>query len=69
MNRVDLHKGADWFKSSYSNGNGDCIEVAAVDGAVVMRDSKQADGPIVASTSDEWQTFVRGVVNGRLRKA
>ncbi|MDT0309758.1 DUF397 domain-containing protein [Streptomyces sp. DSM 44917] len=30
MNRVDLHNSAPWSKSSHSNGNGDCVEVAFV---------------------------------------
>lgn len=29
MNRIDLDH-AEWFTSSYSNGNGECVEVAFV---------------------------------------
>ncbi|MFG2570241.1 DUF397 domain-containing protein [Streptomyces sp. NPDC048567] len=49
-----------WFKSSYSsNGNeGDCIEVAAAPGAVLVRDSKDADGPRLAHPSRAWAAFV-----------
>ena len=36
--RVDLSRAA-WKKSSYSNASG-CVEVAFVDGAIAVRDSK-----------------------------
>jgi hypothetical protein len=36
----------DWRKSSYSTGEGECVEVAALPaGAVSVRDSKDPDGP------------------------
>jgi hypothetical protein len=38
---------ASWRKSSYSTGGGNnCVEVAAVPGAVAVRDSKDPDGPV-----------------------
>lgn len=40
-----------WFKSSYSNNGGDCIEVAtnlvASRGVVPVRDSKDLNGPVL----------------------
>ncbi|WP_425303156.1 DUF397 domain-containing protein [Nocardia wallacei] len=37
---------ANWFKSSYSSGKTDCVEVAWLDGgAVGVRDSKNPTGP------------------------
>lgn len=53
---------ATWTKSSYSAGNGACVEVksaAAVDLAV--RDSKVTEGPILAFPADAWNTFVSSV--------
>ncbi|MET9935454.1 MULTISPECIES: DUF397 domain-containing protein [unclassified Streptomyces] len=49
-----------WFKSSYSNDNGgDCVEVAACDHAVHLRDSKQHDGgPTFAVEPAAWSEFV-----------
>ncbi|WP_327273503.1 DUF397 domain-containing protein [Streptomyces sp. NBC_01224] len=49
-----------WFKSSYSSdGNeGDCVEVAAAPGAVLVRDSKNAQGARLAFASDAWAGFV-----------
>ncbi|WP_406287193.1 DUF397 domain-containing protein [Streptomyces sp. NBC_00209] len=49
-----------WIKSSYSsNGNeGDCIEVAAAPGAVLVRDSKDVRRPHLAPTPQAWAAFV-----------
>jgi hypothetical protein len=66
MNTVD---NATWFKSSYSNGNGSCVEVAHVGGAVAIRDSKQPTGPVLTSTGEGWRAFVAGVVNGEFGEA
>ena len=34
----------DWRKASYSNGSGDCVEVAS-DGVVLVRDTTQKGDP------------------------
>ena len=36
-----------WVKSSYSFANGNCVEVAALPGAVAVRDSKDPGGPVL----------------------
>ncbi|QIY56839.1 DUF397 domain-containing protein [Streptomyces sp. RPA4-5] len=54
-----------WFKSSYSNNGGDCIEVAAnVPGAVPVRDSKDPNGPALAFSANGWSSFVAAVKGG-----
>jgi hypothetical protein len=56
---------ATWFKSSYSGGNSDnCVEVAFVDDAVAVRDSKNPTGPALVYTRTEWDAFVEGVKDG-----
>lgn len=51
---VDLSQ-AIWFKSSRSSGNCDnCVEVAFVDDAIAVRDSKDRGGPALIYTRDEW---------------
>lgn len=56
---------ASWVKSSLSYANSDCLEVANLpEGIVGVRDSKDAQGPILRFTSDEWHAFVGGVQNG-----
>ncbi|MFJ1798136.1 DUF397 domain-containing protein [Streptomyces sp. NPDC088180] len=57
-----------WFKSSYSSNGGNCIEVAAnlvaSRGIVPVRDSKVADGPVVAVPATAFAAFVAGVQGG-----
>jgi Domain of unknown function (DUF397) len=55
--------GAKWRKSVLS-GDGECVEIAAVDGAVGVRDSKDQGGPHLVFTPGEWTAFVRGVKAG-----
>ena len=56
-----------WFKSSYSNNGGECVEVAAAgdgSGMVPVRDSKDPSGPRLTFTADAWTAFVSGVRKG-----
>ncbi|GAA3039865.1 DUF397 domain-containing protein [Kitasatospora sp. NPDC127116] len=42
-----------WRKSSYSNGDGDCVEVAeGIAGMVPVRDSKDPHGPALRFTPE-----------------
>jgi len=63
MNRTDL-SGVLWRKSSYSNGQANCVEVAAA-GLVSVRDSKSADGTRLAFAPDTWQQFIKRLMAGR----
>ncbi|WP_221355831.1 DUF397 domain-containing protein [Streptomyces beigongshangae] len=48
-----------WFKSSYSNGaGGECVECAHAAGGTLVRDSKNADGPVLAIRVHAWHAFV-----------
>ncbi|MBK3633717.1 DUF397 domain-containing protein [Streptomyces sp. MBT97] len=52
--------GPAWFKSSYSGAEGgQCLEVASTRAAVLVRDSKQVDGAVLAVGVDAWAGFVR----------
>jgi hypothetical protein len=47
-----------WTKSSYSVDNGNCVEVAAVPDTVQVRDSKNADGPVLTFSARRWAAFL-----------
>ncbi|MFI9642455.1 DUF397 domain-containing protein [Micromonospora sp. NPDC051925] len=53
---------ARWRKSIRSNGGGGaCVEVADnLSGVVVVRDSKDPGGPVLAFDPDAWRAFVVG---------
>jgi hypothetical protein len=59
------HQDSSWIKSSLSFSNGNCVEVADLPGGGIgVRDSKDADGPVLRFTSGEWDAFLGGVRNG-----
>ncbi|WP_374986115.1 DUF397 domain-containing protein [Streptomyces fradiae] len=63
MNRRSYTEEADglvWFKSSYSDTSNpnDCVEVAATDSTVHIRDSKSVEGPVLTIVPRSWSSFV-----------
>ncbi|MBT2480855.1 DUF397 domain-containing protein [Streptomyces sp. ISL-94] len=51
--------GAAWRVSSYSGGQGECVEVADnLPGVVPVRDSKRPAGPVIGFGHHAWQAFV-----------
>jgi hypothetical protein len=63
MAAMDLTRAA-WHKSSRSSGNGNCVEVAILDDAVAVRDTKDRSGPVLVFTPAEWNAFVAGAKGG-----
>ncbi|WP_037669829.1 DUF397 domain-containing protein [Streptomyces griseus] len=52
----------EWTKSSYSVGNGECVEVKSPTvSALAVRDSKDPQGPVLAFPADAWSAFVASV--------
>lgn len=54
---------AQWRKSSHSGSNGNCVEVARLADAIAVRDSKDADGPHLTFTSNDWGRFLAEIKN------
>ncbi|BAU83267.1 hypothetical protein SLA_2339 [Streptomyces laurentii] len=59
-----------WYKSSYSENGGACVEIAAnlaaSRGVVPVRDSKVLDGPVLDFSVGAFSSFVAGMKAGRL---
>ncbi|MFJ4968676.1 DUF397 domain-containing protein [Streptomyces sp. NPDC088755] len=59
-----------WVKSSYSNNGGTCVEwapgTASTTGIVPVRDSKNANGPVLSLPAAAFSTFVTGIKSGEL---
>lgn len=57
---MDL-QAARWRKSSFSGGDGgdndNCVEVAVVPSATVVRDSKNATGPVLVLPRVNWHVL------------
>ena len=50
--------GVAWHKSSYSAESGGCVEVAPTPDRVLVRDSKDPDGPALAVSATAWRVFL-----------
>jgi hypothetical protein len=54
-----------WRKSTYSSDQGgNCIEVADLEGARAVRDSKNRAGSVLTFTVAQWSAFTAGVQAG-----
>ncbi|MER5418217.1 DUF397 domain-containing protein [Streptosporangium roseum] len=63
MQQPDL-SGARWHKSSLSADGPSCVEVAFVDDAVAVRDTKDREGGTLVFRRDEWANFIGGIKGG-----
>ena len=50
-----------WNKSSFSNNGGQCVDVSGTDTQILVRDSKDVDGPVLTFSFEEWRAFLGGV--------
>jgi len=61
---MDL-SGAEWRKSTRSDADGQCVEVATnLSGIIAVRDSTDTSGAALIFTPAEWEAFVGGVQDG-----
>lgn len=55
-----------WRKSTYSNDTGACVEVADLNAARAVRDSKNPDGAVLTFSTAQWSAFTAGIKEGQL---
>ncbi|MGW4897832.1 DUF397 domain-containing protein [Kitasatospora sp. NPDC004240] len=61
--------GVAWYKSSYSNNGGECVEVSpSLPGLAPVRDSKDPEGPALVFPAAAWASFVSAVRSGEFGK-
>ncbi|MFY1668596.1 DUF397 domain-containing protein [Plantactinospora sp. WMMB334] len=64
---MDLSR-AVWHKSTRSDANGQCVEVALnLRGVVPVRDSKDPLGPVLVFGATTWTAFVASIAAGGYR--
>jgi hypothetical protein len=64
--RSDDVFGASWRKSTYSQYNGNCVEVGLLPDRVGVRDTKDnGTGPVLIFTGAEWDAFIAGAKEGQ----
>ena len=56
----------EWRKSSFSDGDNNCVEVGRGEGVTAVRDSKDRDGDVLAFDARVWANFLDGIRTGRL---
>lgn len=60
-----LPRGVRWTKSSHSNPNGNCVELAELaGGTIAVRNSRWPGGPALLYARAEMAAFVRAVKDG-----
>lgn len=56
---------ATWRKSSHSGSQGsDCVEVTETHNAVAIRDSKDAEGPVLCMDRRAWRSLLNALRDG-----
>ncbi|MFJ6199098.1 DUF397 domain-containing protein [Micromonospora sp. NPDC092111] len=56
---------SDWRKSTRSGaGDNNCVEVACGDDGILVRDSKDRSGPVLAVGRESWESLVCGLKSG-----
>ena len=53
-----------WRKSTRSGAAGHCVEIAETPAVVLVRDSKDASGPVLRFAASGWEGFLAGVRDG-----
>jgi len=62
---------ASWRKSTFSNLNGNCVEIGQLlPDRIGVRDTKDnGSGPVLVFTESEWSAFIAGAKQGQFDKS
>jgi hypothetical protein len=55
---------SDWRTSSYTGGQGNCVEVADAARTVIVRDTKDQNGAVLAIPANAWNQFTNSLQPG-----
>jgi hypothetical protein len=58
--------GARWRKASHSGTSGECVELVHTETVFGVRDSKNADGPVLALTAEHGFALLNAIRNDGL---
>jgi len=54
----------EWRRARRSQGNCECVQVAAYRGRVLIRDSKHPAGPVLGIRPEAWRAFLAAIRAG-----
>ncbi|MFF3159463.1 DUF397 domain-containing protein [Streptomyces sp. NPDC057910] len=63
---ADHIQAADWFKSTYSAAQNECVEVTHLNTRIGLRDSKNVTAPHIDVASTAFGTFISALKNHTL---
>jgi Domain of unknown function (DUF397) len=55
----------EWRKARRSANNGACVELAPAAGQILIRDSKDQNGPVIGYSQYSWRQFLATAKTGR----
>lgn len=61
---TELDRSAHFWRKSTFSVSGECVEVAINGQAVLVRDSKDSNGPVLAFSGHAWRMFLSEVKAG-----
>jgi hypothetical protein len=63
LNSLEV-SGLQWRTARRSAGNGACVELAPAAGTILIRDSKDQDGPILSFSANTFRSFLEAAKSG-----
>lgn len=63
MDRAPSHTNLTW-RTALSCDGGACVEVAADQDMILIRNSRKPGGPLLEYSPEEWHEFVSGIKKG-----